>query len=67
MAKDPAERKNIITTVEGFVNQFASVIVPVMQRVKEDPKFAYELQQALKNGGRVINNEDKQPVTGSVT
>ena len=66
MAKNAEERKKIIATVEGFVNNFTAVLIPVFEKVESDPKFASELRLALKNGGRVINEEDKQPVTGSV-
>lgn len=59
-AKTDEERRRVIATTEGFVGQFADVLVPLIQRAEADPAFRTQLQRSLVTGEEVVS--DVEPI-----
>lgn len=58
MARNDAERRRIIATAEGFLATFVESLSPVINRAQNDPKFATQLQEAIKSGAPVVRESD---------
>lgn len=59
MAKTDAERKQVIAATEEFVERFASVLVPAIQRAKSDPNYVNQLRLALQMNEHVVNDSEE--------
>lgn len=56
-AKTEQERKRLASFGTEFVSSFAEVLVPLLERVKDDPEFAQQLNQAISGHKRVVTSE----------
>ena len=63
MAQTDAERRRIIATCEGFLSQFVDTLTPVAVQLKQDPKVAEQLREAVRTG-QVVKESDGKPVEG---
>ena len=62
-AKSAAERKAISSLVEEFVGSAAEILLPALDRAKNDPEFARQLAKALTEHQSVVSKQS--PVSGS--
>lgn len=58
----PEERKQIINTVEYFTGNLLEALTLSMSAMKEDPKTAQDLIEALKAGNNIIKENDGAPI-----
>jgi hypothetical protein len=63
-ARTPEERKAISSLVEDFVGSAADILLPALDRVKNDPEFAKQLAKALHERQGVVK-QSTTPVSGS--
>jgi hypothetical protein len=63
-AKTDAERKHVIEVTEGFVEQFAAVLGPLIEKVEKDPAFAEQLRRSIATGEEIVSDVDPD-VSGS--
>lgn len=61
MAQTDAERRRIIATCEGFLSQFVDTLTPVAAKIRQDPKVAEQLREAIRTG-QVVKESDGKPV-----
>jgi hypothetical protein len=64
LARNDDERRRIATLTNRFVESFAEILAPVIDRAKNDPEFAQQLGQALKERQSVVTSE---PATSGST
>ena len=65
LAKTDEERRRIMSTAEGFLSGFIDSLVPLANKIAQDPEFALQLQDSIRRGTEVIKNETAS-VSGSV-
>lgn len=58
MARTDEERKTIQAAAEQFVDSFASVLAPLIDRAENDPEFAEQLGRRLVDPQGVVTASD---------
>ena len=64
-ARTPEERAQIKALTEEFVQSFADVLGPLIERTQEDPEFAHQLERSLAEKQIVFSSTDPN-VSGSM-
>lgn len=69
LARSPVERASVAAAAEQFVSAFSHVLSPLVEKAKNDPKFAdqlvEQLARRLKEGQELVTTNEPE-VTGSV-
>jgi len=58
-ARDDAERKKLIAFGNDFVGSFAEILIPLLERAKNDGKFAEQLAKAINEKQTVLTGRTK--------
>lgn len=64
-ARTPEEKKMLQEAVERFVGSFADVLLPMIDKAKQDPGFVQQLGQVLVERQDVVTTSD--PTTSGST
>lgn len=57
-AKDDDERKRLTAAAEQFVDSFASLLVPLIEKAENDPEFAMQLGRQLVERRGLVTASD---------
>lgn len=61
------DRKQIINTVEHVATKMLEALTFMSAQVKQDPKIAKEIVEALKTGDGIIKESDGAPIVSKST
>lgn len=64
-AKTPEERKKIIQITEAFVEQYASILAPIISQVESDPKLKEQLRQSLDQSDDLLSDAGSEKTPDS--
>ncbi len=57
LAKTDEERRRIMATAEGFLSGFIDSLLPLANKIAQDPEFASQLQDSVRRGIEVIKSD----------
>lgn len=57
---DPDQKKRIMDLTRAYAEQIADTFVPIIKRLKEDPNYAAQLKEQIKNGKQAVDIEEKK-------
>ena len=66
-ASPKEDRKQIINTVEHVATKLLEALTFMSAQVKQDPKIAQEIVEALKTGDGIIKESDGAPIVSKPT